>query len=98
MPASSWLPVLRHKAHRQLREGSYTKAFAPIDWSLPIGEVNVGKSLKYALERDRGLRPSKLEAKAEMHARAKGKLWIGMAPNVEAMRVPKSGRIAVRGR
>jgi hypothetical protein len=59
------------------------------------GQAHIRKTREDALEGDRGLRPRELEAEAEMHACAEGKMRVRVARDVEIVRVLEPGRIAV---
>ena len=64
------------ESHRQLFEGADSGAPAPLYSPRLDGKAHFRKAGEDALERDRCLRPSKLETKAEMHAGAEGEVWV----------------------
>jgi hypothetical protein len=56
--------------HRKCGQGAYPQPPSPYDVDWVNGEADRGKSMQDSLESDCRLRSSKLESKAEVHARS----------------------------
>ena len=70
-----WFVYLR--SYRQLRQSADTEAPAPLDLLRLNREAHIWKARDDAFERDRGLRPSELKTKAEMHTVPKERCGFG---------------------
>ena len=85
--------------HAASRTGSCVRARMPRRLCHSIfacrGEAHIRKACEDALECDRGLRPGELEAEAEMHACAEGKVRVRVPRDVETVRMLELRRIAV---
>jgi hypothetical protein len=81
-----------------LHQRAYAEALAPRHLLLAHGQANIREAHEDAFEGDRSPCSGELKTEAEMRTRAEGKGVIGLARDVELVRVLEFDRVGIRRR